>query len=89
MSAARLSVRVQPRARRDEIVGWRGDALVVRVQAPALEGRANDRLRRVLADRLDVPPSAVRIVRGERSRDKVVEVDGADPAAIAALMDER
>jgi uncharacterized protein len=61
-------VRVQPRASRSELAGeWQG-ALRVRLAAPPLEDRANDALRRFLADRLSVPLSAVRITRGEHSR---------------------
>jgi uncharacterized protein (TIGR00251 family) len=80
VSGARIAVRVQPRARRGEIVGERDGSLVVRVAAPPVDGRANDALCRLLAARLRIAPSRVRIVRGAASRDKVVEVDGIDDA---------
>ena len=83
--AITFSVRVQPRASRDEISGeWEG-ALRVRLLAPALEDRANEALRRFLAQRLDVPLGAVRILAGERSRTKRMEIRGAAAAQVRAL----
>jgi len=79
---ATIRVRLQPRARREEIGAMRGGALLVRVTAPPVEGRANDALRRLIAKRARVPAGRVRIVRGERSRDKVVAVAGLDAAAL-------
>jgi uncharacterized protein (TIGR00251 family) len=78
-------VRVQPRACRSELAGdWQG-ALRVRLAAPPLEDRANDALRRFLADRLSVPLSAVRITRGEHSRNKRVEISGATVEQVRAM----
>jgi uncharacterized protein (TIGR00251 family) len=85
MSSARIVVRVQAGARRDELVK-RDGVLLVRVSAPALEGRANRAVIRLLAKRLHVPPSTLTIVRGERSRDKVIEVRGLDQAALDAAL---
>jgi uncharacterized protein (TIGR00251 family) len=60
--------------------------LVVRVSAPAIDGRANTSLCRLIAKRLRIPSSSVRIVRGQRSRDKVIEIDGLDhPKLLEAL----
>lgn len=81
-----LSVRVQPRARRDEIATVRDGVLVVRVRAPALEGRANRALCRLLANRLGVSPSRVSIVRGEHARDKLVRIEDFDQAALDAAL---
>jgi uncharacterized protein len=83
---ARIAVRVQARARRDEIASVRDRVAVVRVTAPALEGRANKAVCRVVAERLGVAPTQVTIVRGERSRDKVLEVRGVDQAAADAAL---
>ena len=83
---ARIAVRVQARARRGEIAGLRDGVLVVRVSAPALEGRANRAVCKLLADRLGVAPSDVTIVRGERAREKVIEVRGIDQAAADAAL---
>jgi uncharacterized protein (TIGR00251 family) len=73
---ALLSVRVQARASRDEIVGWQGDTLRVRVSAPPVEGQANMAIRTLIARALGVALASVELVRGERSRDKVVRVAG-------------
>ena len=72
-----LRVRVQPRAARSEIVGWRADGtLSVRVSAPPVEGAANTAVGVLLAGALGVRPSAVSVVHGERARDKTVRVAG-------------
>lgn len=81
-SKARISIRVQPGARREEVVGVVDGVLLLRVNAPAHDGRANRALCRLLAKRLGVAPSRVTIVRGERSREKLVEVDGVDQATV-------
>ena len=83
---AELAIRLQPRARRDEVVGERGGALVVRVTAPPVEGRANAALCRLVAKAAGVAPSRVAIVRGHGSRDKVVRVDGIDEPALRAAL---
>jgi uncharacterized protein (TIGR00251 family) len=72
----RFGVRVQPRASRTEVVGLHGDVLKVRLAAPPVEGAANEALLELLADALGVPRRSVRLVSGEASRGKVVEVDG-------------
>ena len=80
-----LSVRVHPRAARDEIVGEREGAIVARLTAAPVDGKANAALVKLVAKRLGIAPSRVRIVRGERSRDKRVAIDGLD----AMLVRER
>jgi len=80
-----FAVRVQPRASRNAIAGeWQG-ALKVRLTAPPVEGRANNALCRYLAERLEISVAAVRIISGERSRTKRVEVRGVTAAQILAL----
>lgn len=71
-----LRLRVIPGARRDEIAGWYGDAVKVRCQAPALDGRANESVIEFLAERLRVKRSDIELVHGERSRGKVVQISG-------------
>ncbi|MGH9713338.1 MAG: DUF167 domain-containing protein [Candidatus Acidiferrales bacterium] len=85
MGTATFSVRVTPRASRDAIEGEFQGALKVRLTAPPVDDRANDALRRLLADRLNVPVSAVRIVAGEKSRTKRVAIWGATRAQILTL----
>jgi uncharacterized protein (TIGR00251 family) len=80
-----FAVRVQPRASRDEIAGEWQDGLKIRLTAPPVDDRANEALRRLLAARLKVPLSAVRITWGERSRTKRVEIRGVTTGAIQAL----
>jgi uncharacterized protein len=74
-----LRVRVTARASRDELAGLKDGVLHVRVSAPPVDGKANQAVTRLIAKALGVGRTSVRVVRGERSRDKVVEVDGVDP----------
>ena len=71
-------MRLQPRAGADEIVGEREGLLVVRVRAPPERGRANDALCKLIAKRLRVAAGRVELVRGARSRQKLVRVEGVD-----------
>jgi len=80
-----FAVRVTPRASRNAIEGEYQGALKVRLTAPPVEDRANEALRRLLAERLNVPVSAVRIVAGDKSRTKRVMVADATRAQILAL----
>jgi len=81
-----LSVRVQPRASKDEVAGIHGGALKVRLCAPALEDRANEALCEFLAELLKTPKSAVRILSGHRSRNKRVEIRGVTEQQVHALL---
>ena len=85
-TGVRFAVRVQPRAAQSEVVGVHGDALKVRLQAPPVDGAANVALVEFLADSLGVARRAVRIVAGESSRSKLVEVDGIAPDAVERLL---
>lgn len=70
----RLKVKAVPGASRDEVAGWLGDALKVRVTAPAEGGEANAAVEALLAGVLDVPVRRVRIVAGAASPRKTLEV---------------
>jgi uncharacterized protein len=80
-------VRVQPRASKDEIAGETNGAFKVRLQAPALENRANEALVEFLAQLLKTPKSAVRILSGERSRTKRVEIRGVTKQQVLRLLE--
>ncbi len=80
-------VRVVPRAGRTAIAGERGDALLVRLAAPPVEGAANEALVRFLAQLLGVPQRQVTIVAGERSRDKIVRIAGVPAADIRSAIE--
>lgn len=76
-------MRVIPRARRDELAGLRDGRVLVRVTAPPVDGKANAAVCALLARAAGVSKGAVRVVRGETARDKVVAIDGvADEAAV-------
>jgi uncharacterized protein (TIGR00251 family) len=79
---AGVRVRVTTRARMDEIAGTHDGAIVVRVTAPPQDGRANEAVRRLLAERLRVAVTSVQVIRGERNRDKLVGVDGMSAAEV-------
>ena len=72
-----LEVRVQPRAKKNEVT-VRGGKVLVRVTAPPADGKANAAVCALLAKTLGLPKTAVRVERGATSRDKVVSIDGMD-----------
>ena len=76
---------MQPGARTSSAAGLHGDALKIRIAAPALDGRANEALVEFLAAKLGVAKRNVRLVHGERSRAKRLEVTGASESALRAL----
>ena len=77
----RLQIHLQPRAAHNRVVGRHGEAIKVQVHAAPVEGAANAALVDLLAEVLAVPRRAVRIVQGSTRRDKLVEIESADPAA--------
>ncbi len=87
---ATFAVRVAPRASRTAVTGMMGEGadavMKIALAAPPVEGRANEALVEYLADLLDVPRSAVEIVAGEQSRNKMVRVRGRGAAEIEAAL---
>jgi uncharacterized protein (TIGR00251 family) len=82
-------VRVQPRARRNEVVGWRDEALWVRVTAPPADGLANRAVTDLLARALGLPASAVALVRGAASRDKLFRIERLTPSDVRVRLSAR
>ncbi len=76
-----LELEVIPNAPRDEIVGWLGGALRVKIHAPVLDGRANDALCPFLAEKPGMPRRAVILLRGGKFRQKAVRIAGLDRLA--------
>ncbi|HEY3133492.1 MAG TPA: DUF167 domain-containing protein [Gemmatimonadaceae bacterium] len=83
----RLSIRLQPRSSRNEIVGLQGDSLKVRVTAPPVEGMANEALIDFLSGALKISRRNLCIVSGHSSRAKVIEVRGVDLESVQRLAD--
>jgi len=74
----RLSVQISPNAKKTEILGAVEDVLKIKLQAPPVDGKANEALTRYIADTLHVPKSAVTITHGLSSRKKLLEVRAPD-----------
>lgn len=81
-----FSVRVQPRASKNEVAGELAGALKIRLQAPAAENRANEALVEFLAHLLKTPKAAVRILSGDRSRTKRIEIRGVTKQQVLGLL---
>jgi hypothetical protein len=80
--SAQIRVRLRPRGGRDELIGMRDGVVQVRVSAPPVDGKANEALCRLIARSAGVAPSKVSVVRGKKSRDKVVRVESLDDATL-------
>ena len=85
--AVRFGVHVQPRASKTEIAGLYDTALKVRLHSPPVDGAANDELIYFFAKLLGVTRQSVRIVAGQSSRTKVMEIEGVSAASIEALVE--
>ena len=89
MAHCTLELKIIPNAPRNEVVGWLGAALKVKIHAPALEGRANDALLDFLAEYLDLPRRSISLVRGDKSRQKIVRIEGLDEISLRHRLDLR
>ena len=81
-----IDVRVVPRASKTALAGIRQNAVLIRVSAPPLDGAANDALIRFVAECLGVPVRAVRVVAGEKDRNKRLAVDGVNAPDVRARL---
>ena len=84
-----ISIRVQPRASRNAVVGWTGDSLNIRLMAPPVEGAANTACLKFLADLIDLPQSHIEILKGAHSRDKVLRITGLTQNEIRARLSRK
>lgn len=81
----RLLLKVIPKSSRNRIVGWVGDRLKVAVTAAPERGKANQAVMELLAGALELPPSRLRIVSGETSPLKTLEIDGEEGVVAKVL----
>ena len=81
-STVRLSLKVIPSSSRDDIAGWLGDTLKIRVTAPPERGKANAAVETLLAGALGIAKKSVRILSGRTSERKIVEISGLPEATI-------
>ena len=75
----RLKLRIVPNAKRDEGVGEYGDAVKIKVAAPAVKGKANEARLEFVAEKLRVHRRGITLISGEKSRDKLIEIAGIEP----------
>ena len=81
-----IRVHVIPNAKIDKVVGEHGNAIKIKLRAPAVEGKANAALRKFLAEKLKIPQHAIVLDRGERSRNKVIRIDGLSQADVCRVL---
>jgi len=79
---ATLHLHVAPNAKIDKVVGAHGDAIKIKLRAPAVEGKANRALMGFLAEKLRIPERAISLERGEKSRAKVIRIEQLDEQTI-------
>ncbi|MEI6323602.1 MAG: DUF167 domain-containing protein [bacterium] len=86
MEGCRIEIKAVPNAPRSEVVGWLGEALKVKIHAPALEGKANQELCGFLAKKLGLPKRSVRLAQGDTSRRKLIQIDGLSREEVERLL---
>ena len=76
LQLATLLFQIAPNARTNQVVGKHGDAIKIKLRAPAVEGKANAALLRFLSEQLEIPKSAIVLKRGQKSREKLARIAG-------------
>ncbi len=89
MTEGRIAVHLVARASRNQLAGMRDGVLQARVTAPPIDGEANNALCRMIAKRLGIAPSKVKVIRGGKSRQKVVGVASLDKATLERTLRDR
>lgn len=84
--AVTFALRVQPRAARDEVAGEHNGAIKLRIQAPPVDGKANEACRRLLAKLVGVSPSMVEIIAGQSSKDKIIRIHNVTAERVRAQL---
>ena len=85
---SKLAVKVIPNASRNEMVGWLGASLKIKVSVPPLDGRANEVLCEFVAGVLGLPRRSVRVERGEKSRQKLLLIEGFSDVELQARLEQ-
>ncbi|MDD3363847.1 MAG: DUF167 domain-containing protein [Syntrophomonas sp.] len=86
VGGVRLEVRVQPRSSRNQVVGEQAGALKVKLTAPPVDGEANAALIGFLSGYLKIPRKDINLIKGETSRNKIVEIMGISPEELRSKM---
>jgi uncharacterized protein len=73
---ATLRFHIVPNAKQNKVMGERGDAIKVKLRAPAVEGKANAALRSFLAEELKISERSILLERGQKSREKIIQIEG-------------
>lgn len=81
-----LSVRLHPGAKRNAVTGLHDGALKIALNAPPVDGKANDALIAFLAERLSMPRAKIALVAGMTSRSKTLRIAGKSAAEVAAAL---
>ncbi len=86
METVTIPVKVVPRASQNEVAGWEGEVVKIRLTAPPVEGKANQALLKFLAESLGIARAQIEIVAGSGSRRKLVRVRGVTEERLRAML---